>query len=232
MQSKDGQMGKNFYFGKDADIVAGSANFAALITASPTTYGLTAGQATAFGTLNTALQSAWTASVNPSTRTPVSIDAKTLAIENMRGNAKLLAKIVYATLTVNDSQLTALGLLPRPTYSPVPAPAEAPEIDIVSVSGNTVRIRLHRESGPKRGKLPGTKGAQVYSFVGTTPPTVETDWKFEGNTSKTVLDVTFASAAPGAQVWFTAVWFNERMETGPAADKVTTNIAGGSAMAA
>ena len=35
-------MARNFYFGKDADIVAGSANFSTLITANPTTFGLNA----------------------------------------------------------------------------------------------------------------------------------------------------------------------------------------------
>src|SRR4051812_43604695 len=157
-------MARNFYYGKDADIVAGSANFASLITSGFASYGLTTGQATAFGTLNTALQSAYTAAVNPPTRGPVSIEAKNVALHNMRVSAINLAKIVYSTTTVNDSQLVALGLLPRPSRTPIPARATAPVIDIVSTTGNPVKLRLH-EAGDstRRGKPAGVDGASVFS---------------------------------------------------------------------
>jgi hypothetical protein len=227
-------MARNFYFGKDADVVAGSANFAGLIATGFATYGLTTGQAAAFGTLNTALQSAYSASINPATRTPVTVGAKKIAIQNMRANAVLLAKIVYATATVNDSQLTALGLLPRSSYTPVPAPGNPPGIDIVSSVGNTVTIRLHDStSSTRRGKPAGVSGASVFSAVGAVAPTDAAGWTFEGNTSKTVVDVVFPNTSPpGARVWFTAYWFNARKQSGPAAAAVGTNIPGGAAMAA
>ena len=72
-------MARNFYFGADADIVAGSDNFATLISSGPTTYGLVAAQSTAFGLLNTALQSAYTTAITPETRTSVSISAKLIS---------------------------------------------------------------------------------------------------------------------------------------------------------
>jgi hypothetical protein len=227
-------MARNFYFGKDADVVAGSANFAGLLATGFATYGLTTGQATAFGTLNTALQSSYTASINPDTRTPVTVGAKKIAIQNMRASAVLLAKIVYATATVNDSQLTALGLLPRSSYTPIPAPGNPPGIDIVSSVGNTVKIRLHDStSSTRRGKPAGVSGASVFSFVGVLAPTEQSGWNFEGNTSRTVVDITFPSTtAAGAKVWFTAFWFNQRKQSGPAAASVGTNIPGGAAMAA
>jgi hypothetical protein len=227
-------MARNFYFGKDSDIVAGSANFSTLITASPTTYNLVAAQATAFAALNTALQSAYTASINPDTRTPVTVGAKRIAVANMRANAVLLSKIIYSTATVNDSQLTALGLLPRASRTPVPAPSAAPGIDIVSSVGNTVKIRLHDStSSTRRGKPAGVSGASVFSFVGAVAQTDAAGWTFEGNTSKTVVEVAFPNtSAPGAKVWFTAYWFNARKQSGPPAAAVGTNIPGGAAMAA
>jgi len=227
-------MARNFYFGKDADIVAGSANFSTLITANPTTFGLVAAQATAFAALNTTLQSAYAAAINPSTRTPVTVAAKDQAIANMRGNATMLAKIISSTASVTNAQLVSLGLLPRPARTPVPAPADAPVIDIVSVSGNTVKIRLHAaDDSTKRGKPDGVDGAVVFSFVGASAPTDESAWTNEGITSKTVVDVAFPSTvAGGSKVWFTAFWFNARKQNGPAANPVSTNVAGGSAMAA
>jgi len=64
-------MPHNFYFGKNADVVTGSANFASLIATGFASYGLTSAQSTAFGTLNTSLQSAYLAAVEPTTRTAV-----------------------------------------------------------------------------------------------------------------------------------------------------------------
>jgi hypothetical protein len=227
-------MARNFYYGKDADVVAGSASFAALISSSPTTYGYTAGQATAFGVLNTALQSAYTAAVSPPTRGPVTIQAKNQAIHNMRVSAINLAKIAYSTPTVSDTQLVSLGLLPRPSRAPVPPPATAPVIDIVSVSGNTVKLRLHQAGeSTRRGKPHGVDGASVFSFIGAAPPDTEAEWTFEGVAGKTLIDITFpAGTAPGARVWFTAFWFNGRKQSGPSASPVGTNIPGNAAMAA
>jgi hypothetical protein len=227
-------MARNFYYGKDADIVAGSANFAALITAAPTTYGLSAAQATDFSALDATLQSAYTDAVSPTTRSPVSIQAKDQAIRGMRESAVNLAKIAYSTTTVSDTQLVALGLLPRPSRAPVPPPAEAPVIDIVSTSGNTVTLRLHAaDDSTRRGKPAGVDGASIFSFIGAAPPDTEDGWTFQGMASRTSVDITFpAGTAPGAKVWFTAFWFNSRKQQGPAALSVGTNIPGNAAMAA
>ena len=107
-------------------------------------------------------------------------------------------------------------------------------IDILSVRGNTVTLRLHAAGdSSRRGKPAGVNGAAVYSFVGAVPPTDERAWTFEGLTSKVKIEVTFpGTVTPGSQVWFTAFWFNERKQNGPAATKVTTNLQGGGAMAA
>src|SRR4051812_10741944 len=129
------RMAKNFYHGKDADIVTGSANFASSIVTAFATFGLTSAQSTAFGTLNTALQSSYTAGITPATRTPVTIEAKNTALVNMRRNAILLSKIIYATATVTDAQLVSLGLLPRTVPTPRPVPATPPVLEVVSCSG-------------------------------------------------------------------------------------------------
>lgn len=227
-------MAQNFYHGRDADVVAGAANFAALINSSPSSYGLTSAQAAAFGLLDAALQDAYSAAITPSTRTPVAVEAKNVAIRNMRVSAVNLSKIAYATPTVSDAQLISLGLLPRPTRTPIPAPAEAPVIDVISVTGNTVKLRLHAAGEPtRRGKPTGVDGASVFSFVGAAPPATEAEWTFQVMTGRPILDVTFPpKTAAGAKVWFTAFWFNGRKQNGPAASPVGTNIPGNAAMAA
>jgi hypothetical protein len=226
-------MPRNFYFGKDADIVTGSANFASLIATGFASYGLTTGQATAFGTLNTALQSAYSTSIEPTTRTRVTIAAKTLAIKNMRASAVLLAKIIYATPTVTDGQLVGLGLLPRSARTPIPAPTTSPIVEVGTVSGRLVNVRVHSSDSTRRGIEAGAKGANVYSFVGAAAPTDPRDYHFEGMTTRTITQVLFPNTvASGATVWLSACWVSARGQTGPASTPISFTLQGGAVLPA
>ena len=121
-------MDRNFYTRPEAGVVSGSANFATLISATPTAYGLVAAQATAYAALNTALQTAYATATEPTTRTPVSIQAKDLALKNVKASAKNLSQMVRATTTVTDAQLVALGLTPRTKPAPRPLTTVAPSV--------------------------------------------------------------------------------------------------------
>jgi hypothetical protein len=222
-------MPRNFYFGKTATIVTGSANFASLISTGFAAYGLTTGQATAFGALNTALQAVYSTAIEPMTRTAPTIAAKNQAIVNMRANAILLAKIIYATPTVTNAQLLGLGLQPRMARTPIPAPGVRPALDIIAVSGRTVSVSIHDSaSSNSRGKPAGVSAAWVYSFVGASYPSDPTAWNFEGSSTKAKFDIVFpTSVAGGSQVWLCAAWINNRQQSGPVSMPISTNIAGG-----
>jgi hypothetical protein len=225
------RMSHNFYVGPGASVVAGSANFAALIATGFASYGLTTGQATAFGTLNTALQSAYSAAIEPTTRTRVTIAAKTLALRNMRVNAVLLAKIVYATPTVTDGQLVALGLLPRSSRTPIGPPTTAPIVEVGVVSGRLVNLRLHSSDSERRGIEAGAKGVNLYSYVGATPPADPRDYHFEGMATRTITQILFPdSVAGGATVWLSARWVSARGATGPASTPVNFTMQGGAVL--
>src|SRR4051794_30670230 len=133
----------NFYNGTNAQVVAGSANFASLIATGFASYGLSSAQSTAFGVLNTALQAKYLAATTPATRTSAAIEGKNLALANMRRSAITLSKLIYGTPTVSDEQLVTLGLLPRPVPTPRPVPPTPPVLEVVSCSGRLVNIRLH-----------------------------------------------------------------------------------------
>jgi hypothetical protein len=93
---------------------------------------------------------------------------------------------------------------------------------------------MHDGTGTTRGKPAGVQGASVFSYVGATPPVEVTGWTFQGNTTLTTIDVTFASTLPpGTVVWFTAFWYNPRAKAGPGCSPVSAILAGGGmAMAA
>ena len=224
-------MPRNFYYGKTADVVAGSDNFASLIATGFAGYGLTSAQATAFGTLNAALQTAWSESFEPTTRTRVAIATRNQAVKNMRASAILLAKIIYATPTVSDAQLVGLGLLPRATRTPIPAPTTAPVVEVGVVSGRVVNLRLHPADAERRGIEAGARGANVYSYVGPTPPTDPRDYHFEGMATRAITQVLFPNDVPsGATVWLSACWVSGRGQTGPASAPVSFTLQGGAAL--
>lgn len=217
----------------DTALLAWSLNFSSLITAAPTTYGLVAGDATAYAALHTAFATAL-AACDPGERSKSLVAAKNTARTALKNSARLLAKRVEGTATVTDAQKLALGLNVRATPAPIPPPAYAPGIAILATIGNTVKLRLFDATdSARRGKPAGVDGASVFSFVGATPPGEVSGWKFEGNTSRAKFDIAFpGDTAPGAKVWFTAFWFNERKQAGPTTTPVGTNIPGGAAMAA
>ena len=221
-------MAKPFYTGTDAELVAGSLNFATLIAANPLQYGLSVPQATAYGTLNTAYANSYNTANDPSTRTTVSVATKNQARVNLVANARLLASAIDLTPTVTVAMKLALGITVKAPPTPTPVPATAPSLDVISVVGRTVKIRVHDMSMPKKTKPPGTVNATLFSFVGAVAPAGLSGWKFEGVTTRAIFDVNFSDTVPGgAQVWLTAYWSNARAETGPVSDPISTNLQGG-----
>jgi hypothetical protein len=227
-------MPTDFIPSREPELVTWTTSFASQIVSTPTAFGLVAAQATAYQTLSTAFITAYNTARADGTRTPAAISTKNQAKVNLIASARSLAKIIQSYPGLTNAQRLSLGLTVHATPTPIPPPGIAPDLDIVSSVGNTVKIRLHdATSGSKRGKPAGVAGASVFSFVGAVPPTDAAGWTFEGNTTKTVVDVVFPSAtAPGARVWLCAFWYNAKSQSGPACAGVGTNIPGGAAMAA
>jgi hypothetical protein len=224
---------RNFYHGKGATIVAGAANFAAMILADAASLGLEPEQATAFGVLNTALQSAWTTANTPETRTSVAIEARNLAIKQMRAGAIPLAKQIVGNPAVTDAQLMALGLLPRTSPTPIPPEMAAPEVDIVDVQNRLAKVRV-RQAGVESSARPrGAVGAYIFSYVGPSAPTDPSEYKLEGLCTRRYVEVLFPNDVPsGATAWIAAAWVAQRGgQRGYACAPVSFTIQGGPILA-
>lgn len=223
---------------KDSLLVAWGSNFGTKVTASPLTYNLTAAQATAFNGAYTPFVTAYdelAAAREAGTRSMVLTATKDAAKTELLRIGRELYALVQDSLSVSAADKQDVGVVVRDLNpTPTPPPAQAPGIEIRATVGNTVKIRLFDVAdSARRGKPLGVIGASVFSFVGASAPTEESAWTFEGNTGLTRLDITFPpETAPGARVWFTAYWFNQRKQRGPAANPAGTNIPGGAAMAA
>ena len=223
---------------KEAELLAWSSNFASKIAATPTVYGLTAAQATAYAALHSTFSAAYVLAIEPDTNSRTAIQAKNTAKENLMsapGGARELVAIVQAFPGTTDEMRVELGLKVRDVEpTPVPVPRTAPALTIVSTVGRTVKVRLRDIDNPDRRGMPdGVDGASVLSFVGDEAPDDPMEWSLLMNVSRTSFDVEFPLTVPGgSKVWLTAFWFNQRKESGPAAAFQSTNIAGGLAQAA
>ncbi len=225
----------DFIPSSEAEFITWTTNFNSKINTSASDYGLTPTQASQYGGGHVAFLIAYNKANAPDTRSPTNLMAKNAAMKTLKNYARQLARIIQANPDVSDERKAELGLTVRkgePAH--IPPPGEAPDTDIVSVVGHTVKIRLHSaSSASRRGKPAGVAGASIFSFVGDSPPASLSGWVFQGNTTRTIVDVTLPPETPnGAKVWLCAYWYNPRTEKGPVSAPVSTHIPGGMALAA
>ena len=72
---------------------------------------------------------------------------------------------------------------------------------------------------------PGGRRSLDRIFAVANPLVDDNAWTFSGNTTKNVYDIVLPNATPaGSRVWITAFWFNNRMDSGPAATAVSVNV--------
>lgn len=220
----------DFIPGTEDGLITFGGNFKTKITLSPTLYGLSASQATLYGTTYDSFVTAHTVANNPATRSPMNVQLKNDAKHELIAQSRLLAGIVQRFPGTTNAMRIDLMLNPRVVPAPIPIPAMSPTILIKSVAGRRVSLRLIDASQPtRRGKPAGVDGATILSFVGDAPPENLEDWFLQGSTGRMTIDVQFpTTVAAFAKVWFTAYYFNPRKESGVACAPTSTYLAAGS----
>lgn len=209
----------------DNALLAFTTNMSSLLTATPVAFGVTAAQATSLSTLLASFSTKLSAAQTPATRGPASIlakdDSRTLLVAEIRA----LARQINGTQTVTNEQRQQLGLTLRHVRQSIPRPGSSPVMEIVSVTGPRVLIKVHDSTSPRRGRPVGVAGCSVFSHVGPQPPVDITDWVFQGNTGKVKFEIAFdPSLAPGTTVWACCFWYNAKGESGPACQPQSTAI--------
>lgn len=224
-------MPKDFVPKREADLDEFVHNFDTRITATPTSFGLTAPQATAFHALVVAWDSAYAVTKNRGTRSQSAVilknEKKFLMVKNLRE----LARIVQAFPATSNEQRSLLGLTVPTIPQTNPAPATSPTLLVLGVNGNTVSVRLRDSTNPSRVRPDFAKSANVFSYVGEAPPTTADGWTFQGGTTRNRFEVVLDSSLPiGTKVFLTAFWKNERDMSGPACTPVPVTLMGGAAL--
>lgn len=210
---------------READRVNWIKQFAVKIAAAATSIGLTSSQASAFQTLADNLDAAYLLTLNGDTRTPANLIAKHQAMDIAVTSARQLVRIVQAFPGTTDEMRRTLLITVPTQRQPIPAPAISPTTEILSVDGHRVTAKIHAPGTTRRGLPEAVDGIAVFSFVGDECPTDPGKFKFESNTTKTTVVIQFPdSVLPGATVWITAMYFNERKMSGLAGTPVSTKI--------
>ena len=214
---------------KDADLLAWSANFNTLVTATPTAYGLTAPQATAYDALHDLYAAAYSTAVNPSTRTKPAVAAKDTAKFNLIANARLLAMIVQSFPTITPEQLADLGLTVRDTTpTPIPTPTTTPLLSVVAATNLSHVVRYADELTPASRKKPfGAIALQLWSFVGETPPVGPDACSFVANHKKNPVYVEYGEAESGLLATYYARWVTRTGLAGPWSLAMSMTVAAG-----
>lgn len=212
---------------KDLDADAWFQNFNAQITATPTAYGLVAGDATAFDPLADAFSSALTIALTPSTRTKVTVAAKDSARAAVELKARQLAAKVQAYPSITPTLLEDLGLTVRDSGpTPITAPTTQPLLAIQSIGTKSAILRFADELTPDSRRKPANVIAlQLFMKTGATPPTGPEDAEFIGPATKNPHALDFSALAAGTNVYIFGRWQTRRGLTGPASSTINTTVA-------
>ena len=164
----------NYIPPREADFVNWVDNFSTLITADPTSYGLSSGDASALAALVATYLGAYSAAVNPSTRGPSTISAKDAARANVTARSRQLAIIIQSNPSVTDEQKTDLGITVRKTNrTPIPAPTTSPLLAFIAATPLQHTLRASDQLTPdSRAKPFGALSLRLRVWVapiGTSP---------------------------------------------------------------
>lgn len=211
---------------REAELAEWLTNFQDRVSASPTTYGLTVDQVTAYTSLYSTWTAAYQAATQPATRTKAAVTEKDIARDNVVRDTRLLVSQIQTFPGTTDSMRDNLGItIRKTTRTRQDAPDAEPRVAVAGVSGLTFMLNIDDPTSlAKKKKFPGAIGAQVYTFVGEEYPADPALWSYNGLATRYVHEITMPfSLAAGTRVWVTATWINAA-GTGPLALPVSANV--------
>lgn len=215
----------------DSAFDAWIANFTSLLSASPTTFGLTAPDAAACEAQFDAWHPAFVAATDPSTRTSVTVAAKDAARATAEAVLRPYAQAISRNAAVNPADKVAIGVN-LPNSSPVPFP---PPVTWPQLSFRTAEPLVHtlqwQDSGLGSGKRKpsGAIGCELYRSVGTVPATDPQQAVYVATYTKSPLRSTFEASQVGKVATYFARWITRSgpggvAQTGPWSAPLTVAV--------
>jgi hypothetical protein len=182
-----------FTIRNDNALVAASEVFSQAISASPTTYGLVAAQASNYAAKHAIYAAAVAAIAVKANKSTTLVIAKNDAKKVLVSLASDLSKLIDGTSTVTNEQRAAIGLSVRAT--PTPAPLPGVPTDFKVELGNTGELMLSWKNSNATGCV-----YQIWRKIGSA------DWEHLcGVGKKKVTDTTVPAGTPQVQYQIQAV---------------------------
>lgn len=202
---------------KQEDQATWALNFTTKITASPTTYGLIAGDATAIAAAVNPFLAALTVATTPATRTAVTVNTKDTTRANMLAVCRSYSQQIVKNPGVTDANKIALGLNPGGTGpTPIPAPVTEPILGLIKMTHLSGQFRSSDSATPDiRAKPFGAVAMELWRFIGTTTPVGPEDATFVGLVTKQPFTQSFDAADVTKKVWCWGRWVTRTGEVGP-----------------
>jgi len=157
---------------KDAAFSNWLDNFSALLTASPATYGQTAGTATAVAAVTATWDAAYALVTSPATKTADTVQAKNTARVNALATVRPVAQNIRLNPAVATADKIAIGVNPNTSVpAPVTPPATYPILNIQAGASLQLYVR-YRDSAASpsvKSKPYGVQSVQIKYLVSATP---------------------------------------------------------------
>ena len=156
---------------RDADFDSWLNNFDTLLTASPTTYGLTAPAAVIVAGVTATWNSDYATATNPGTRTTPAIAAKDASRNAATATVRPYAIQISRNAGVSNMDKTNIGVnLPNPGRTPIPPPTTQAVLSLVSAIHNQQTLAYRDSATPTSKAKPfGAISLEVWQAIGTSP---------------------------------------------------------------
>ena len=221
----------DFLPSRESDLLNFARNFSQRISADPGAFSVTPQQAADLALATDSYASAFRTAYDPGTNSTAAIQVKRDSKKILKQEVRRVAGIVRAA-RVDDAQLQLLGLgVPDRTLTPGRTPESAPRVDLGRCFDGILPVRLFDRDSERRGRPRGTTGAIVFVHYGEEAPPNPQAWGKQILTGRTRLSIIIPPGTPmGTRVWITACWLGTRLQRGPAALPISTQVLGGAMM--
>lgn len=203
---------------RDTDLDTWLANFSTLITASPSTYGLVSGDASAIAAAVAAWHAAYLLVTSPSTKTAATVADKDTERTSVLATVRPYAQQISLNAGVSSMDKIAVGVNARTSVpTPITAPTTYPLITIVSAItwGHIIRFRDQMASPSVKAKPYGVLQCQIFAATSPTPVTDPTLLPQVGVETKSPFTQMWAPAALGLKAYYAGRWVTRKGLVGP-----------------
>lgn len=203
---------------RDADLVTWANNFSTLLTASPSTYGLIAADATAVAAAVGPYVAAYAVSQAPETRTPVTVSDKDTAKINMLDVVRPYAVGISLNAGVLTADKIAIGVNPRTAgLTPIVAPTSAPVVSLIGATYLQHLLRYRDEGAPStsRAKPVNVVQIQIFAAVSATVISDPETLPLKTTATKVPVVVEWDSSDQGKPAYYASRWITRTGLVGP-----------------